>query len=67
MLIFFRQEPVAFNVAKGNEAEAKTLLKKVYKETENFDDLIDKQYTHLTKSTSKDVSSVSFKDAACHP
>ena len=67
MHVFFREEPVAFNISKGNETEAKTLLKKVYKKTENFDELIDKHYTHLTKSTSKDVSSVSFKDAVCHP
>ena len=65
-LIFFKEEPVAFSIAEGNEEEAKTLLKKVYKKTENFDELIDEHYTNLTKSTPKDVSNVSLNDAAYH-
>ena len=66
-LVFIKQEPVAFNVTKGNEQEAKTLLKKIYKKEENFDALIDELYTKLMQSTSKDVSSVSLKDAMFHP
>ena len=48
-LIFFRQDTVAFSTAKGNETEAKTLLKKVYnsKGVQDFDQLINDKYEHI--------------------
>lgn len=42
-LFVFKEEPVAFNIAEGKEAEAKALLKRIYKSKDvaDFDRLID--------------------------
>ena len=39
-LTAFREEPVAYCVSLGKEDEAKKLMRRVYKEQANFDDLI---------------------------
>ena len=48
-LIIFRQETVAFSIAKGNESEAKTLLKKVYNSNgvQDFDQLINQKHDYI--------------------
>jgi len=33
-LLFIRQEPIAFNIANGNDDEAAALLKKVYRKSD---------------------------------
>ena len=65
LLIFFRQEPIAFSISRGKEEEAKALLRKVYKKTDNFEALIDEQYKFLKSETSEEATAVSFKEAVC--
>ena len=66
-LFVFKEEPVAFNIAEGKEAEAKALLKRIYKSKDvaDFDRLIDEQCEYLSNNTAKDVSTLSLKDAVC--
>ena len=66
-LFVFKEEPVAFCISEGRNAEARALLKKVYKSTdvEDFDGVIDDHLEHLAKHTTKDVSTISFKDTVC--
>ena len=66
-LLVFKHEPVAYNVALRNEEDAKALLRKVYKKTDNFDALINTEYRLLMRTTSKDLSRVSFQAAVCNP
>ena len=56
-LCYYKQEPVAYSIATGDEVEAKKMLRKIYhsKGVEDFDLLIDEKYNDLKRSTTKEV------------
>ena len=64
-VVYYRQEPVAFSVANGNEAEAKALLRRAYhsKGVENFDELINQKHEYIKNNSSKDTSSTGLCEA----
>ena len=56
-LCYYKQEPIAYSIAKGNEIEAKKMLRKIHhsKGVENFEELIDQKYDYLKSNTSKEI------------
>ena len=56
-LCYYKQEPIAYSIAKGNEIEAKKMLRKIYHQegVENFEELIDQKYDYLKGNTSKEI------------
>ena len=68
-LFVFKQEPVAYCVSEGREAEAKAFLRRIYKSgdeaADDFEMMIDEQFIYLSNNTAKDASVASFRDAVC--
>ena len=66
-LFLIKQEPVGYNVSNDNVDEARKLLKRVYMQEklsdEEFNEKIDEQLQGLSRSTSKEASLVTFKQA----
>ena len=55
-VIYYRQEPVGYSLANGNDAEAKKMLRRVYhsKGVDNFDELIEQKNAYVRSNTSKE-------------
>ena len=68
-LFLIKQEPVGFNISMDKDEEARKLLKRVYLQgklsDEEFNEKIEQQVQHLSKSTSKESSLVTFNQAVC--
>ena len=60
---------MGFNISMDKDEEARKLLKRVYLQgklsDEEFNEKIEQQIQHLSKSTSKESSLVTFNQAVC--
>jgi MFS family permease len=70
--LYWKEEPINFSVANGNDAQAKSFMARVFKTPsastpEETDAAFDNYIADLRKNSNQDVSKVPFKDAVCHP
>ena len=56
-------DSVAYNISNGNDAEALRLIKMVYAKDEDPEEILKELKNH----TNKESSSISLRDATCHP
>ena len=68
--LVFRHEPIQFCIMMGYEEQAKQHMRRVYAKAdpdspESIDEILEMQYKYMTRSTTMDASSTTFKRAVC--